>query len=46
MSASMASQQIPRKKISAIIAIYLDGPAIPHMYSRLKDTFEKIRVDY
>jgi len=46
MSASMASQQIPRKKISAIIAIYRDGPAIPYMYSRLKDTFEKIGVDY
>ena len=46
MSASMASQQIPRKKLSAIIAIYLDGPAIPYMYSRLKDTFEKIGVDY
>jgi len=46
MSASMASQQIPRKKLSAIIAVYRDGPAIPYMYSRLKDTFEKIGVDY
>jgi len=46
MSASMTSQQIPRKKISAIVAIYRDGPAIPYMYSRLKETFEKIGVDY
>jgi dolichol-phosphate mannosyltransferase len=38
--------QIPRKKISAIIACYRDGPAVPYMYSRLKSVFEKIGVDY
>lgn len=34
------------KKISAIIPLYKDAPAIPHMYKRLKDVFKKIRVDY
>src|SRR3989344_2154184 len=35
-----------RKKISAIIACYKDGQAIPIMYERLKKTFEKIGVNY
>ena len=35
-----------RKKLSAIIAVYGDEPAIPFMYSRLKKVFEKINVDY
>ncbi len=35
-----------KKTISAIIAIYRDGPAIPHMYSRLKTVFKKIKVNY
>src|SRR3989344_5897789 len=34
------------KKISAIIACYKDSQAIPIMYKRLRDTFEKIGVDY
>lgn len=34
------------KKISAVIACYLDEPAIPHMHKRLTDTFRKINVDY
>ncbi len=38
--------QFQRKKLSAIVAIYRDGPAIPYMYSRLKTVFEKICVDY
>src|SRR5215211_6227205 len=33
-------------KLSAIIAVYLDGPAIPHMYKRLVDIFQKINVNY
>lgn len=35
-----------RKKISAIIACYMDGQAIPFMAQRLTETFEKIGVDY
>lgn len=35
-----------RKKISAIIACYKDEKAIPIMYKRLKDIFNKINVDY
>ena len=32
------------KKISAIIACYRDEPAIPIMYARLKETFQRIGV--
>lgn len=32
--------------ISAIIACYKDGQAIPFMYKRLKDVFKKINVNY
>ncbi len=35
-----------KKKISAVIACYKDGQAVPYMYDRLKKTFEKIGVDY
>lgn len=35
-----------RKRISAVIACYKDGKAIPYMYKRLKETFGKINVDY
>lgn len=34
------------KKLSAVIACYRDEPAIPIMYKRLKNVFEKIGVDY
>jgi glycosyltransferase involved in cell wall biosynthesis len=34
------------KKISAIIACYRDEPAIPIMYARLKETFQRIGVAY
>ena len=40
------SQKTVNKKLSAIIAVYRDEPAIPIMYSRLKTVFEKINVDY
>jgi polyisoprenyl-phosphate glycosyltransferase len=33
-------------KISAIIACYRDAQAVPYMYTRLKDVFQKIGVDY
>jgi nucleoside-diphosphate-sugar epimerase/glycosyltransferase involved in cell wall biosynthesis len=35
-----------KRNISAIVACYLDGQAIPVMYRRLTDTFKKIGVDY
>lgn len=35
-----------RHKLSAVIACYRDGQAIPYMYRRLTDTFTKIGVDY
>lgn len=34
------------RKISAIIACYNDAQAIPYMYKRLTDVFNKIQVDY
>lgn len=34
------------KKISAVIACYMDAQAIPIMHERLKSTFEKIGVEY
>ena len=35
-----------KRSISAIIACYKDGEAIPVMYRRLTDTFKKIGIDY
>ena len=35
-----------KRSISAIIACYLDEPAIPIMYARLTAVFKKIGVDY
>jgi glycosyltransferase involved in cell wall biosynthesis len=35
-----------KKKLSAVIACYLDAPAIPYMYQRLSIIFQKIDVDY
>lgn len=35
-----------KKKLSAIIACYLDAQAIPIMHKRLTVTFKKINVDY
>jgi dolichol-phosphate mannosyltransferase len=35
-----------RKKISAIVACYMDGQAIPVMAKRLTDTFTKLDVDF
>lgn len=33
-------------KLSAIIAVYMDGQSIPFMYQRLIEVFKKINVDY
>jgi glycosyltransferase involved in cell wall biosynthesis len=46
MDESMNGGPTRRKKLSAIIAVYRDGPAVPIMYARLKSVFEKIGVDY
>lgn len=42
----MSEIENKRNKLSAIIAVYMDGPAIPFMYERLVDVFTKIDVDY
>jgi dolichol-phosphate mannosyltransferase len=41
-------KNLDRKKrsVSAIIACYKDGEAIPHMYRRLTEVFQKLSVDY
>lgn len=35
-----------KHSVTAIIACYRDGQAIPIMYERLKATFEKLRIEY
>jgi len=35
-----------KNSVTAIIACYKDGQAIPIMYERLKRTFEELRIDY
>jgi nucleoside-diphosphate-sugar epimerase/glycosyltransferase involved in cell wall biosynthesis len=35
-----------RRSVSAIVACYKDGQAIPVMYRRLTDTFRKLRIEY
>jgi polyisoprenyl-phosphate glycosyltransferase len=35
-----------RFSVSAVIACYRDGPAIPHMYKRLTKTFRELQIDY
>jgi dolichol-phosphate mannosyltransferase len=35
-----------QQKLSAVVACYLDGPAIPLMYERLRQVFKKINTDY
>ena len=42
----MLTNQMAKKKLSAIIACYRDAPAIPIMYQRLTTVFHKIGVDY
>ena len=37
-------QKIPR--LTAVIACYKDGMAIPFMHKRLTETFQRLRVDY
>ena len=35
-----------KHSVSAVIACYKDGQAIPIMYERLKTTFDKMKIDY
>jgi polyisoprenyl-phosphate glycosyltransferase len=35
-----------KRSVSAIVACYKDGQAIPHMHERLTKTFQKLGVDY
>lgn len=39
-------QSNPNESISAVVACYKDGQAIPIMYQRLVRTFEKLHIDY
>ena len=42
----MSAPAVRRRKLTAIIACYKDGQAIPIMAERLRATFEKIGVDW
>lgn len=42
----MLVNQATKKKLSAVIACYNDGPAVPIMYQRLNAVFQKIGVDF
>lgn len=35
-----------KRKISAVVTLYRDAPAVPFMYERLTKTFKKIGIDY
>lgn len=45
-AASKKNQSVRKRSVSAVIACYKDGQAIPHMYRRLTDVFNKLEVDY
>ena len=40
------NNRVNKKKLSAVVACYLDAPAIPIMYERLISVFREINVDY
>lgn len=46
VSASKKNISERKRSVSAIIACYKDGEAIPVMYRRLTDTFRKLGIDY
>jgi dolichol-phosphate mannosyltransferase len=46
VQSSRKFQYDSRSSVSAIIACYKDGQAIPIMYARLKETFQKLRIDH
>jgi nucleoside-diphosphate-sugar epimerase/glycosyltransferase involved in cell wall biosynthesis len=35
-----------KHSVTAVVACYKDGPAIPIMYQRLKNTFTRLNIDY
>jgi len=41
-----SEQQIKKDKLSAVIACYKDGQAIPYMHERLTKVFNELKVDY
>ncbi len=46
VAASKKNIKVRKRSVSAIIACYKDGQAIPVMHRRLTDTFNKIGIDY
>ena len=42
----MSEAVLARPKLSAIIAVYLDALAVPHMYRRLVEVFQRLDVRY
>ncbi len=46
VAASKKNLSERKRSVSAIIACYKDGQAIPVMYGRLTDTFRKLGIDY
>lgn len=36
----------PPIRLSAVVACYRDAPAVPHMYRRLNDVFQRLGVDH
>jgi polyisoprenyl-phosphate glycosyltransferase len=42
----LKAKRSPRDKLSAVIACYRDGEAVPIMYDRLVDMFTKLGCDY
>ncbi len=46
VAASKKNIKLRKRSVSAIIACYKDGQAIPVMHRRLTDTFNKIGIDY
>jgi dolichol-phosphate mannosyltransferase len=45
-SATKRNAGVRRRSLSAIIACYMDGQAIPIMHQRLTDVFRRLDVDY
>ncbi|MDY7577594.1 NAD-dependent epimerase/dehydratase family protein [Herbaspirillum sp. RTI4] len=46
VTGSKKNKNIRKRSVSAIIACYKDGQAIPVMHRRLTDTFVKLGIDY
>lgn len=46
VAASKKNIKVRKRSVSAIVACYKDGQAIPVMHRRLTDTFNKLGIDY